>query len=546
MPAQAQGTKAPHPRRPRRLSHAQEHPFLEGPVEVLDAFVEECTPERRIAAYYTLKSAFAARTPLPASCPLTLVGCMMVLSKYLLDCGPSKSKDDANMFHLMVEEINTLQIAWAVRPRTTAELEECALWRCTCHPSTADPYEFHACGDYFFKTDQDQQIIVFVTLCLIPLRLLDERYHDRSMKNRFIKSKMRRRWPHSLADVMPDGAENAFRGLVAWFGFDFGSSRHERAELLVAVTVLYELAPSSTMPYLVGSKTLLTGGIINSVHHASAKWEKHAFRSADKQHTQLVLKRTFYLLSSVCLVLSTLLIHAHQVQVNAFLAHVKPMDLLYCCNQATKLLDQLRIEAKAYATDTFKLAPAKVDALVPTFREVRHMICDHLPMDVSVITPISPAAAEHNMSEKRRLIKDFSHVAPEMASRQLCNAPGCTRTFADSGRRFRYCAGCLRVCYCSRACQKAAWNHEVGHRGVCSAIRIATIHRQKWRDAKVPASVPWTPEVAQAYKDVLAHRHALVSLEMSLSREFKLSSVSACRLTFHDSVYVGRRVEGTD
>jgi hypothetical protein len=536
MPAQAQGIKASRPRRHRRPSHAQEHPFLEGPVELLNAFVEECTPERRIVAYYTLKSAFAARTPLPASCPLTLVGCMMVLSKFLLDCGPSKSNDGATMFHLMVEEINTLQIAWAVRPRTTAELEECALWKCTCHSSTADPHEFHARGQHFFKDGCDQQIIVFVALCLLPLRLLNERYRGRSMKNRFIKSKMRRRWPHSLADVMPDGAENAFRGWVAWFGLDLGPSRHERAELLVVVTVLFKLAPSSTMPYLVGSKTLLTGGIVDSVHHASAKWEKHVFRSADKQHTQVILERTFHLLSGVYVVLGTLLINAHQDQVTAFLAHGKPMDLLHCCDQVIKLLEQIQVKAKAYTIDA--LTPTAVAALFPVFRNVRRMICDHLPMDAP--------DAEHNMSEKRRLIKDFCHVAVEMASRQLCNAPGCTHTFADSGRRFQYCAGCLRVCYCSRACQKAAWNHEVGHRDVCSAIRIATTHCQKRRDAKVPASVPWTPEVAQAYKDVLAHRHALVSLEMSSSREFKISSVSACRVTFHDSVCFGRRVEGTD
>jgi hypothetical protein len=56
-------------------------------------------------------------------------------------------------------------------------------------------------------------------------------------------------------------------------------------------------------------------------------------------------------------------------------------------------------------------------------------------------------------------------------SAQRCASPECTRTFSDRWP-FRWCAGCRRVTYCSRRCQKTAWAHEVvGHRSICSGLR---------------------------------------------------------------------------
>jgi hypothetical protein len=56
--------------------------------------------------------------------------------------------------------------------------------------------------------------------------------------------------------------------------------------------------------------------------------------------------------------------------------------------------------------------------------------------------------------------------------RQQCAMSGCIRNTEHHGREFRFCAGCRHVQYCSRSCQKRAWqrNDALQHRDVCAFI----------------------------------------------------------------------------
>jgi hypothetical protein len=54
---------------------------------------------------------------------------------------------------------------------------------------------------------------------------------------------------------------------------------------------------------------------------------------------------------------------------------------------------------------------------------------------------------------------------------QRCIAPRCLKTLADTPLKF--CTGCGGALYCSRSCQKRAWNDaDVGHRALCSDILL--------------------------------------------------------------------------
>jgi hypothetical protein len=56
---------------------------------------------------------------------------------------------------------------------------------------------------------------------------------------------------------------------------------------------------------------------------------------------------------------------------------------------------------------------------------------------------------------------------PQWAHR--CHAPGCLMAYVAAGRRFQSCGGCRSATYCSRACQRRAWNHFAApHRKVCA------------------------------------------------------------------------------
>jgi hypothetical protein len=56
--------------------------------------------------------------------------------------------------------------------------------------------------------------------------------------------------------------------------------------------------------------------------------------------------------------------------------------------------------------------------------------------------------------------------------RHRCYAPACMRTCVSEGRRFRVCAGCKVVMYCSPECQAKSWKHEhAPHRRLCKGLR---------------------------------------------------------------------------
>lgn len=53
----------------------------------------------------------------------------------------------------------------------------------------------------------------------------------------------------------------------------------------------------------------------------------------------------------------------------------------------------------------------------------------------------------------------------------LCWARGCPNTFTSSERKFSKCAGCQRVSYCSKECQRRAWKDPLSpHKAVCATI----------------------------------------------------------------------------
>jgi hypothetical protein len=81
---------------------------------------------------------------------------------------------------------------------------------------------------------------------------------------------------------------------------------------------------------------------------------------------------------------------------------------------------------------------------------------------------IHDIAALRIVPSSRVVWERFQLAMHQLEVRQRCSAPGCLRTRADG--RLHRCAQCKRVLYCSRACQKVAWTHNIAHRDVCKSI----------------------------------------------------------------------------
>ncbi|KAF9011467.1 hypothetical protein BDZ89DRAFT_1077783 [Hymenopellis radicata] len=62
-----------------------------------------------------------------------------------------------------------------------------------------------------------------------------------------------------------------------------------------------------------------------------------------------------------------------------------------------------------------------------------------------------------------------------LAEWQRCAAPGCNGVVAAAA--LQKCSACVRVMYCSLACQKGAWKHELSpHKELCKLATILTTH----------------------------------------------------------------------
>jgi hypothetical protein len=73
---------------------------------------------------------------------------------------------------------------------------------------------------------------------------------------------------------------------------------------------------------------------------------------------------------------------------------------------------------------------------------------------------------------------------------QRCYAPECLETYAGAERKFRGCNECKTATYCSRKCQKTAWNHPTApHCGLMCALlrRVHILRGQHYEPARVRA-----------------------------------------------------------
>lgn len=61
----------------------------------------------------------------------------------------------------------------------------------------------------------------------------------------------------------------------------------------------------------------------------------------------------------------------------------------------------------------------------------------------------------------------------DLYNSKRCAAPECNATYSSAERKFKHCAGCDRMAYCSVACQHLAWRHpSLPHHSICRTLRV--------------------------------------------------------------------------
>jgi hypothetical protein len=123
--------------------------------------------------------------------------------------------------------------------------------------------------------------------------------------------------------------------------------------------------------------------------------------------------------------------------------------------------------------------------------------------------------------------KAFLHLLCCLQGDNICASPECTKALVGSDHQFQLCGGCRRIVYCSRRCQKHAWNYaRVPHRRICGPLRRMCTANDLKRTLFCSEVEQRVKEVPEAFD---ARQAALITNHLHLQTRYEMSTLCTCR-----------------
>jgi hypothetical protein len=479
----------------------------------------------------------------PPSCIYVLVACASGI--FGSDAEPASSPE-AIQHQKDRDDLLDAFLTFMCAPRTAREMDAlvAALAQCRCGTTSDDPVEqllleLHRAGEAICQDQEEKPpLSLFIAAFSDPVDQVCRRLGGRSAK--IYKAEKRRsraeqiqvmlQWPQRTSQLLPFGPEDSTRGLFRWFRYRMD---HPPASfVLFHILELWTCSiQAQTLPYVVTS-TDLVGGIAELVVSAAMKWKASSRTLADVTATaELLLIYTG--------VGAELLNTCEGLEVTVWAGLLPERFMQTCVLGVDTCADMIECT-------TEQNRPRAVVASARVFRTLGSHAWRHIPATRIYSRPFSDLF--ENCSQRNEDCMTswslFHDTLRRLELRHLCAAPGCTQAFEDLGRRFRYCSGCLRVPYCSRACMKAAWHHPaIPHRSICSVLqslcarfKIARTGLQSLDPEKRYEPTEEQRLVEPLCLDVMAHVQALTQYKgtlpgkscvlISMKRRFKRTCFS--------------------
>jgi hypothetical protein len=355
--------------------------------------------------------------------------------------------------------------------------------------------------------------------------VMEPQPRDTKIRPRLDQLHRRGIWPHNPGQILPHGPEATVRGLCRWF--EVGGGMAFLAALLGALGELVRLARAACIPYVITSDTLVRDGLVPALQmacdHLSAKAAQPRRRRVPEDD---VVARLLCEFCNGLAVMLTSVLDATQRQ-RFVRAHAVP--LLQACDRALVLLHG----GPAWAEDC---ASERNPRLVWTKVKL-----------IQVYILMSYPALDTAHARKRDPDPPwqcFRMSVMHLQQGQRCTAPGCSHTFADApAADLRWRAGCRRVRYCSRRCQRAAWAHpHAAHRQICAVLLRACVEsgmqRTRFSSELDRAPPEFDMRLAVAVSE---HCAAQARFEIETSREVPGSATLLARLIVCSYRYVPGR-----
>jgi hypothetical protein len=273
----------------------------------------------------------------------------------------------------------------------------------------------------------------------------------------------RKRWPTCPQDLLPHGPLDTIRGWLSWLGVG-AVPGHEVRRAIQLFHSTVRLTHPITLPYLLESRAALIQSFTSLTTEACNMLAK-ADTTRERDRKARLLEDAFTVLApgSECM-LEILVAWCDRAQRRRFAAG-DALLLLTVYNRARRLCELHHARGSPHV---------KAAQCVTHYTILESTIASDC-IAWGIHTP--PSIEQHAWLPIKygSVWAQTAALFGRLHRAQRCAAPDCTRTWADP-LPFKRCGGCRRLTYCSRGCQKRAWDHPVApHRAICGTIRAVCL-----------------------------------------------------------------------
>jgi hypothetical protein len=410
---------------------------------------------------------------------------------------------------------------WLTRPREGQEMLELSQAQCTCG-SAASNVSSHQAGLEVMKRLRFSLWKPYFVLADRILRLfcinMDAKFLTgvQETHQRVHRLLRRRTWPGTWQEMLPHGPKDTVLSLLSLL--DATPPITLRYSMMTAIGRIVRHCHPLVLPILITSPgiVLVISGIVKSVSECQRAFMEQGRSNTPDIRALVTIKDC---LSSIASFLLGLFKFSHETQRITF--HVAGGSYLLKAYSVAAL--QCQTLAENNRLSLHESITAESSELVRKFGLLGGWMYDDWPdsrkqrIDAGSVVQLFDQRSSHQTTPKDHTWLRLLGLFQYLGSLQQCALPGCSYTLIEGP--LRQCAGCVRVAYCSRACQKRAWKHAIPHRSVCSVLAQLQKELQLPHGSVDPEepidSVAWLPLANSA----LDHFARLVMYDMELLGE---------------------------
>jgi ferredoxin len=434
--------------------------------------------------------------PIPSCCAIIVSGAITLLAKNPPDT-EAEMATDSNYPERLDRALDVLS-RWSSFRRTRAQVETVLSLSCTCSPQDAAS-DLHQVG----VLAQERGVnmgpgrtsgVFLIHFSMEVLRNAHEKRRGDKLLHHLAR---RKQWPYTTEKTMPHGPSSSIAGYLDWMVTN---------DILIYRKILDLLTWQMDYGWtLIAQPSIKEHLFLSQFIDGTARWCSHASkieRGDIRDHTNFRAATIvgIFLLMSVSMWTITSGCSDHTAA--TFFLRERHQDVLIACDRmmATSPILSRRVRTPEVTAESKQI--------VEYLRLVGTTIYNLFPESCPRMSLVSLESRRLFMRDALSLM--IPHILPWARFvdnlnyrhiRQRCSAPGCNLTPELRKLAFRYCTGCGRIPYCSRACQKQAWRSKDNagqrklpeHRDVCGLIRdicsrynVPRLDLSKLRNGEIP------------------------------------------------------------